>query len=229
MPRTVVPILVLPLAVVLAALAGVRPVEARDERAGTHPPPSAVQASDASPVVRVDPGRGLGSPDAPLALVEFADFQCPYCRRFHLELLPRLRTAFIDTGRLRYFYKDFPLPYHEHAVGAAVAARCAAGQGRYWEMVDALYAGQARLGPDLYRALAARLGLEPARFGRCLGGESAQRAVRADLAEARRLGVRATPSFVIGRLQGDRVLIERAVAGIASFELFAQEIELLSP
>ena len=211
---------------VAAADSAQEPRSSRGSSAVQGRPPPAI-APRAAPAVRVDARRALGSADAPLAIVEFADYQCPYCRRFHFAMLPRLRAEFVDTGKVRYFYKDFPLPNHEHAFGASVAAHCAGEQGRYWEMVDSLYGGQARLGRELYRALALKLGLDARRFGECLGAQASQHAVRADVAEARRLGVRATPTFVIGRLRGDRVLVERMASGIPTFEQFAQELELL--
>lgn len=230
MPRISRLILLLPL---WLALAGAGADDVPDAVRGNHGssavqgrPPPAIAARQA-PVLRVDPARALGSDDAAFALVEFADFQCPYCRRFQQTLLPRLRAQFIDTGRLRYFYLDFPLPQHEHAFSASVAAHCAARQGRFWDMADALYAEQARLGGALYAALAARLGLEGERFGTCLGAEGAEGAVRRDVAAARRLGVRVTPTFVLGRLEGDRVRVERMAAGVPSFEQFAREIEAL--
>ena len=77
------------------------------------------------PAVRVDEMRALGSEAATVAIVEFADYQCSYCRRFHFEMLPRLKRAYIDTGKLRYFYKDLPLRMHAQAFAASVAARCA--------------------------------------------------------------------------------------------------------
>ena len=225
-------LLMLWLAVAAAVAAADGSGEARSNRSSSavqRSAPPTLPAPEAPTVVRVDPERGLGSPNAPLALVEFADFACPYCRRFHEEMLPRLKAAFIDSGRLRYFYKDFPLAQHAHAFGAAVAARCAALQGRYWDMVDALYAQQARLGRDFYRAAAARLALDAGAFDRCLGARPVQQAVQHDVAEGRRLGVRATPTFVLGRLEGDRVRVERTAAGIPTFETFAEEIDLLGP
>lgn len=231
MPRIPILLLLVPLSLAASAFAADEIADAARSSRGSSAlqgrPPPAVAAPPAQAVVHVDPSRALGRADAPLALVEFADFQCPYCRRFHRTLLPRLRAAFIDTGKVRYFYLDFPLPRHEHALGASLAARCAAAQGRYWAMVDALYAEQARLGHALYTALAGKLGLDRERFGQCLGAEAPERAVRRDLAQARRLGVRATPTFVLGRLDGERVLVERVAAGIPAFEAFAREIDAL--
>lgn len=179
------------------------------------------------PVVEVDPQRALGSASATIAIVEFADYQCPYCRRFHLTTFSKLRQEYVETGKVRYFYKDFPLSSHAHAFSAAVAAHCAGAQGRYWQMQDLLYSEQARLGREGYVALGTKLGLELPRFESCLTSRAAEQAVRRDLMAGRRLGVRATPTFVLGRVEGGRVVVERIAAGTLPFEVFAQEIELM--
>lgn len=226
----------LPLLFVLALVA-VRPAVAADpsaESGRSNRGSSVVQGAEAPPVVSpgrpvvpVDSKRGRGSGSAALALIEFADYQCPYCRSFHLGILPKLKAAYIDTGKIRYFYKDFPLPNHAHAFDAAVAAHCARTQGRYWQMQERLYAEQARLGEALYAELGEALELDMSRFNSCRGSAQARAAVKRDAYEGRRLGVRGTPSFVLGRLEGDRVVVERLATGAPAFEDFAREIEAL--
>ncbi|SRR5581483_8948642 len=179
-------------------------------------------------VVRVDANRALGSASAKVAIVEFGDYQCPYCRAFHVGTLPQLQTAYIDTGKVRYFYKDFPLSIHEHAFGASVAAYCAGAQGRYWQMQELLYAEQARLGVELYGELAGELKLDPERFQACRKSAAARGAVRRDVGEGRDLGINATPSFILGYIEQDRVVVKRTAAGAPSFEVFAKEIEALN-
>ena len=84
----------------------------------------------------------LGDPSAPLTIVEFSDFECSYCRRFHEKVMPKLRHKYIATGLVRFVHKDLPLPFHPHALPAAAAARCAGEQNRYWETYDALFEQQ---------------------------------------------------------------------------------------
>ena len=82
----------------------------------------------------------LGKPDAPLTLVEFSDYQCPFCRRFFEQTLPALKSKYIDAGQLRYVFRDFPLDQiHPQARQAAESVHCAAEQGKYWEMHDLLF------------------------------------------------------------------------------------------
>jgi len=184
-------------------------------------------ASLAPPVVAVDPQRALGSADARVAIVEFADYQCPYCRSFHLNAFARLKERYIDTGRVRFYYMDFPLAHHVHALSASVAARCAGRQSRYWDMQQRLYAEQARLGDALYARLAEELGLDTERFEACRRSNEARAAVERDLIEGRRLGVRGTPTFIVGRIVEGGVKVERMAFGVPTFETFADELELL--
>ncbi|HEX7043800.1 MAG TPA: thioredoxin domain-containing protein [Burkholderiales bacterium] len=181
----------------------------------------------APPIVAVDPQRALGSADARVAIVEFADYQCPYCRSFHLNALPRLKERYIDTGRVRFYYMDFPLAQHAHALDASIAAHCAGRQSRYWDMQQRLYAEQARLGDALYARLAAELALDAARFAACRSSNEARAAVERDLLEGRRLGVRGTPTFIVGRIVEGGVALERMAFGVPTFETFAEELELL--
>ncbi len=179
-------------------------------------------------VVRIDPHRSLGDPTASLAIVEFGDYQCPYCRRFHVGTFSKLNENYIETGKVRYFYRDFPLSMHEHAFSAAVAAHCADAQGRYWQMQELLYAEQARLGNDLYIELATELNLDIGRFKECLKSAAPRRAVSRDIAEGRRAGINATPSFIIGYVEQDRVTIKRMAAGVPDFDVFAKELDALA-
>jgi protein-disulfide isomerase len=94
-----------------------------------------------SVTANVDVGNApaRGSQDAPVTIVEFSDYECPFCGRFFRETLPALQTEYIDSGRVRLVYRDFPLNSHRHAQKAAEAAKCADGQGHYWAMHDLLF------------------------------------------------------------------------------------------
>jgi len=169
----------------------------------------------------------LGSADAPLMIVEFSDYQCPYCQRFHAEVLPELRRNFIDTGKVRLVFKDLPLAMHREALPAAVAARCAAAQGKYWEMNEALFANQAKLSAGLYARLAEALHLDLKAFEACRTDPATTQAVRRDTREAQQFGLTSTPSFLMGRREGERLRIERVGRGFATYTVFAQELDKL--
>ena len=145
----------------------------------------------------------LGSPDAPIVVVEYTDFQCPFCSRHFQQTFPQIKANFIDTGQVRYVFKDFPLTsIHPQAVSAAVAARCAGDQGAYVAMHDLLFANQTAWSNQsdtstIYTGYADQLGLDTAVFGDCLGSAEHEAAVQADLEEGVSLGVRGTPAFFI--------------------------------
>jgi protein-disulfide isomerase len=107
---------------------------------------SATPASGATEPTTADSSdyKILGRADAPLTIIEFTDLQCPYCANFALQTFPALRERYIDKGLVRFASRDLPLTMHAHAIPAAVAARCAGEQGRYWEYREALFRGQSR-------------------------------------------------------------------------------------
>jgi protein-disulfide isomerase len=142
---------------------------------------------------------GTGS----LALVEFSDYQCPFCGRHARDTGPAIRQRFVDTGQLRHVALNFPLPMHGQAQKASEAAECAGRQGRFWEMHDVLFANATALdGPNLIE-YARTLHLDVAAFEFCLSGALTADTVRADVAEGRRLGVSSTPVFFLGRVAAD--------------------------
>ncbi|MHB8742935.1 MAG: DsbA family protein [Sulfuricaulis sp.] len=170
----------------------------------------------------------LGSSDAKIGIVEFSDYQCPYCGAFHEQEFYQLKKAYIDSGIIQYIHKDLPLSMiHAHALSAAVAANCAGAQGQFWEMNDALYAHQRELGQTLYIELARGLNLDAKNFTDCLQNPASLSSIRQDAAEAQRLGINGTPSFLLGKIAGDTLTIEGMAQGAPSFQVFAQEIEKL--
>lgn len=183
-------------------------------------------AAPASKPAPPDP-MALGRADAPLMIVEFSDYQCPYCQRFHAEVLPELRRHYIDTGKVRLVFKDLPLAMHREALPAAVAARCAAAQGKYWEMNEALFANQAKLAAEIYPRIAAALGLDAEAFAACRADPVTAQIVRRDTREAQQFGLNSTPSFLIGRREGERLRVERVGRGFATYSVFAQELDKL--
>ena len=146
----------------------------------------------------------LGSPDAPVTIVEFSDYQCPFCRRHALETMPSLKAELIETGRVYYVFKDLPLDsIHPEARQAAVAARCAGEQDAYWEMHNALFQAQSRWGGaganlnGILLGIAADVGLSQSAFESCLTSGRHDAAVQENYAEATSLGIQGTPHFLI--------------------------------
>lgn len=171
-----------------------------------------------------EPQPPLGDPNAPVLIVEFSDYQCPFCLRHFQQTMPKLREQYIDTGKVRYVFKDFPLDsIHPQARKAAEAANCAGKQGQYWAMHDRLFAEQDRWAGNadavgVFKAFAADLGLDTAAFAACLDGGETAAEIEEDVSEGLVAGVQGTPAFFING---------RFISGAQPFEVFQQVIESL--
>ncbi len=167
--------------------------------------------------VSYDPSRVKGSSDAPVTIVEFSDFQCPYCQRASLSLGPLLEKY---KGKVRLAFRDFPLEeLHPQAEVAALASRCAAEQGKFWEYHDMLFVNQTQLSaPDL-KKYASTAALDQAKFDSCLDGRKYASQIDADVTAGRTAGVAGTPSFFI-----NGVFLTGAQPNSAFEELIDQEL-----
>jgi protein-disulfide isomerase len=158
-----------------------------------------------------DPSSGPAN--APITVVEFSDYQCPYCARV-VPTLSKLRQAYGD--KIRMVFKDFPLAIHPLAPKAAEAAHCAGEQGKYWDMHDRLFANQQALAVPGLKETAAGLGLDGAKFGQCLDSGKYAAAIAEDMKQGEALGVQSTPTVYING---------RPVLGAQPFELFQSVID----
>jgi len=169
----------------------------------------------------------MGDPDAPVTIVEYSDYQCPYCERHFQQTMPQLLKNYIEAGKVRYFFKDFPLTQiHPQAPKAAEAARCAremGGDDAYWQMHDRLFEGQGQWSNNpehvaVFNGYAGELGLDQAAFGECLDSGRYASAVVADLQEGAGFGVSGTPAFFING---------QPLQGAQPYAAFEQVIEAL--
>ncbi len=165
-----------------------------------------------SPVTDDDPS--LGPADALVTIVEFSDYQCPYCQVWHNEVLPLILAEYGD--RVRFIYRDFPLSGHPEAQPAAEAANCAGDQDAYWEFQAAIFSGVYGYGRSAYDQYALDLGLDEDKFASCLDNRRQQAEVLEDYSDALRLGVQSTPTFFINDTQ---------LIGAQSYATFQQMIE----
>ena len=161
--------------------------------------------------IGVDDDPALGSPDAKVLMIEFGDYQCPSCRMFWKDVEPRLKKDYIDTGKLRLVFRDFPLTQiHPEAMLAAMAVDCAGEQNKYWEYHDKVFREQYNKGDDIIRFKAVDLKkwakdtkLDPAKFDQCLDSEKYKNEVLKDRMDGEAAGVQGTPTFFInGRVMG---------------------------
>lgn len=141
----------------------------------------------------------LGSKDAPLTVVEFTDYQCPFCQSFHLTSFPEIKKNYIDTGKVRFYSKDLPLDMHANAMRAALAARCAGEQNGFWSLRSVMGSNPDKLDLEHIIGFAADLKLDTAKLRTCITSEKYKEAVQTDLLDAMRIGANGTPSFVVGK------------------------------
>jgi protein-disulfide isomerase len=162
-------------------------------------------AADAGPAKRVtvstDGQPSTGPSDAKVTIVEFSDYQCPYCQVWYQNVYQQLLTSY--PNKIRFVYRDLPLPMHPEAIPAALAADCAGEQGDYWKYHDALFGQKYGLNRSAYEQYAADLGLDRQAFGACLDSQRYLSKIQANASDAANAGLNSTPSFVIN----GRVLI----------------------
>ncbi len=206
-----------------AATATALPVEAPG------PGTAAPQAADVQVNVK-------GDPNAAVTLMEFADYQCPYCRMFWEETEAQVVEQYVTTGKVRFvarsagnFISDAMGAGKTESQDAAMAALCAGDQGKFWEMREALYRGQR--GEDIgtfstsrLEALARSLSLDTAGFSACLIGNQHLEDVQQDFQDAKSAGIQGVPFFVISYLSGNQTLFDR-IDGAQPFSVFQQKLD----
>ena len=180
-------------------------------------------ASQGGKVISIDDDPVLGDDNAKVTIIEFGDYQCPFCRSFWKDTLPRIKKEYIDTGKVRLVFRDFPQADHRQAVAAAIAAECADDQDRYWDYHDKLFREQDRRGSgvinfganDLKR-WATEIGLDAKAFDECVDAARHKDEVAADTKAIVDLGITGTPLFFING---------RALLGAYPYERFQRVIE----
>lgn len=167
----------------------------------------------------------LGSKDAPITMVEFTDYQCPFCQRFHTTVFNELKKNYIDTGKVRFYSRDLPLDsMHPNAMRAAQAARCAAEQGKFWALRDIMGANPTKLDMDSIVADAQSLSMDTTKLRSCVESDKYKQAVQTDVLEAMKIGADGTPTFVIGKSTPDGVDGE-VMVGAMPYEVFDRKLK----
>tara|TARA_Y100000310_G_scaffold345306_1_gene463579 strand:- start:5891 stop:6784 length:894 start_codon:yes stop_codon:yes gene_type:complete len=160
----------------------------------------------------------IGDPDALVTIVEFSDFQCPYCARFYSQTYLALKEDYIDTGKANLVFRDFPLSFHPEAEPSAIAAECANEQGEFWAFHDLIFENQDYLSSSAYLSWAEDLGLDMDQFEDCVNSQKYKSEVAKDYSDGGRLGITGTPGFFInGQL----------VTGAQPYSVFASAIDAL--
>jgi protein-disulfide isomerase len=187
------------------------------------PPPSGVGS-----IIDFGDRPANGERTAKLTMVEFSDYQCPFCGKYVRETYPQIEAEYIATGKVRTVFLDMPLEsIHKLAFKGAQAARCAGEQGKYWEMHDRLFGNQTALEPWTPHAQA--IGLDVPKFETCLASGKFDQDIRRDMAQAQRVGVSGTPAFMIGRTEpgSSKVKVISVLKGAKPFAEFKAELDRL--
>jgi protein-disulfide isomerase len=170
--------------------------------------------------------KGLGNPDAPVTVIEFTDYECPFCRQFHQDAYKAILRQYVDSGKVRWVSRDLPLQIHAYAKKSAEAAHCAGEQGKFWEYRDALLSSDQPLSRQLLRTTATRLSLHTEKLLRCLDSATYSERVANDIADARVLQIDGTPAFVFAASSKD-LLSGPLIVGSAPIHVFRATIDSL--
>ena len=198
------------------------------------PPAAAVAPAAAPPAIppfdlSVAASPAKGRSDAPLVIVEFSDFECPFCGRYSRDTFAQVERDYVDTGKVRYVFRHFPLErIHPQALGASKAAECAFAQGKFWELHARLFANQRALKPADLTASAQAVGVNIDAFQACMATAGTPARIRLDLDEGGRAGISGTPTFFLGTMTRDgKVKVARRLVGAQPFSAFKTVIDAM--
>jgi len=166
-----------------------------------------------------DNTKVLGNPNATVTLTEYSDFECPFCARFATDTEPQIVTNYVDTGKVKIVYKEFPLPIHENAEKAAEAAECAldiGGQDSFWKLHDLMFQNNDLLTISNLKKFAGEIGLNATQFSACLDSGATRGLVQADISEGTQLGIQGTPYFLVNG---------EAISGAQPYDVFKTAID----
>jgi protein-disulfide isomerase len=187
--------------------------------------------SDAPPgtTFRIDPYGLLGAPQTTKVVIEFSDYECPFCNRHATSGAgPEIQRQFVDAGRVRYAFLNNPLPIHLNARLLAAAGICASGQNRFSAMHDALFAKRPKEQQEIL-SVAEGIGLNRSRFEDCLTDRATETRITRDIQEAEKLGLTGTPSFVVGTIDEQGVVhVKKMIRGAQPLEVFERAIAAVS-
>lgn len=176
----------------------------------------------------VDGSPYMGDKNAKVTVIEFSDYQCPFCARHFSNTLPQIVSDYVKTGKVKYVLRDFPLQgLHPAALRAAESAHCAGEQGKYWEMHDRLLNSQKALGEKELPEYAKAVGIDVPKFEQCLSSGKYEPQVRKDQEEAGKAGVSGTPSFFLGLTEQNepKIKVTRMLVGAQPYPSFKEAID----
>ena len=195
--------------------------------APTAPTPAPFEPKD----VLISGASVMGKANAKVTLIEYSDYQCPFCSRHSKQTMPEVVKNYVNEGKVKFLMREFPIPsLHSRATAASQAALCAGEQGKYWEMHDILFNNQRKMSDEDLQGYGAEIGLDTDKLTDCMAQEATSEQIEKDIAEGKLMGVRGTPSFVLGLTDPDdpnKVRVTKFVRGARDYDSFAKEIDEL--
>ena len=182
--------------------------------------PSDVPNIPANPPINmedlIDDDAVKGKKNAPVTIIEFSDFECPFCANFYAQTLPQIEKKYIDTGKVKFVYRDYPLDFHQQAQKAAEAAECAGEQNKYYEMHDLLFERGVQGGVTSFKNYAKAIKLDTNKFNSCLDSGKMAGEVAKDIADGLKYGIKGTPGFIVNG---------KIISGAQPFQVFDMAIQ----
>ena len=173
----------------------------------------------------------LGAKNAPVVLIEFADFQCPFCAMFANGPMGQIVHSYVDSGRLKIVYVDYPLSFHPNSMQAAYAAHCAGNQGKFWPMHNSLFADQGHLTPADLDLRVKKIGLDSTEYSKCMADAATlSTEIKKSTQLANTIGVQATPTFLLGvesAAAPDEVVVKQTIMGAYPYSRYESAIDSL--
>jgi len=166
----------------------------------------------------------IGESNAPITIVEFSDFECPYSAVFSNKIMPNLKREYINPGLVKFVHKDLPLSFHSQAIRAASATRCTSTQNQYWELYDAIFSQQDCLNCKGVLSIAKEQRLDTKAMAKCMKRDSTLKIIATNTSEARLNDIRATPTFIIGPTRNDGKHDGTVIEGAVSWSTFKAAI-----
>ena len=187
------------------------------------PPPVAPESLE----MNISQSYAKGGAGSRVVLVEFSDFQCPFCARHAKQTLPQIEREYVDTGKVLYVMRNLPLEQiHPDAFRAAAAAECAGDQGKYWQMHEKLFGNQQALAAADLTRYAQETGVDAVKFKQCVDADAHGAKIRQDLTEAQAAGITGTPTFFLGFAEGGgKVKVVRRIQGAQPYPVFKGAID----
>ena len=174
------------------------------------------------PAMPLGSQKPLGDDKAEYAIVEFSDYQCPFCVRHAKKVYPQLKKNYVETGKVKYYVRNFPLSFHAQAKNAAIVAECAGKQGKQWPVHEYLFDNMRQFNDKFFAGVAREFQLDETKFENCRKDKKIAAKVDADMLLGQKMGVSGTPKFFVGKIKNNQLVNVVPLNGAQPYKAFEQ-------